>query len=198
MDNRAISKARNRVRAAGRALERIAQAKNHEEFSDHWYAFLSAWKNVYTSLNKGTKGFPRSAQWFGAKQQQRKDDPLLQYLFQSRDDDEHGLEPVLTHVRGSLGIGVRENGFSSGVVTKSLVINGDGISMDLESPDGKPILIRQRPPETRLVPVRGRGKILYYPPGEHLGRRLPDTKPLTVAGLGLAYVEALVIEAGAL
>jgi hypothetical protein len=49
-----------------------------------------------------------------------------------------------------------------------------------------------------LVPVHDSAGDWFDPPMQHLGADLPDPSAIAVAGLGLAYLEALIAEAEAL
>lgn len=166
-----------------------------ETFTDLWYTFLTATKNIYTAIKNGSKS-AQDRQWFGAKDAERRNDELLQYLFQARDDDEHGLDMGAEHVRGSIGIGARREGFATGVRINFLRIDGRGNAFaNLESIDGLPIAIEQRPPHIALRPVTGRGPVVYAPPTKHKGHEIDGRYPEPVARLALAYFEELVGEA---
>lgn len=191
MDKAAVIKAEGRLRLATKHANAISACKSHDEFADTWYQFLVTYKNVYTALEQGAKASPQSRQWFGAKKIERRDDPLLQYLFQARHADEHGIESVTQFVPGSVAIGVRKPGFSG-----SVRINGSlETGMLVESMDGKPVLVEHTNPHSRLVAVTGRGPVVYPVPVEHQGKPLPDPFPATLAGLAVAYLSALVEDA---
>jgi hypothetical protein len=196
MDPKAISKAKARLRVAEKAIADLRKCKSHEEFSDIWYTFLGAAKNVYTKLEQGAKASPQSRQWFGGKKTFRKSDELLQYLFQARDDDEHGIGEVLALQPGARFIGVAKPGFSNRM---SLHISTDSKGAatlhSAESHDGKPILIETVGPHTVLTAVTGRGNVQYPPPTTHLGIALADNKPIPVAELALTYLTSLVADA---
>ena len=198
MDSKLVSKAQSRLRIAGKALDDLRAATNHQDFADTWYTFLAAAKNVYTSLEHASKDTPQCRQWFGSIKAQRKSDELLQYLFQARDDEEHGVESATELQPGSLSIGVSKPGFSGAMHIRSMSIDGEGrlASLDATSLDGKPILVESTPSRTVLKAVTGRGNIKYDPPTSHLGNSLPDSNPISVAELGLAYLSGLVEEAG--
>jgi hypothetical protein len=196
MDPRAISKAHSRLRLVEKSITELELCKSHQEFEEAWYTFLVAAKNVYTTLEQGAKVSPQARQWFGGKKQQRKDDPLLQYLFQARDDDEHGLEPVTKHQPGNIKIGVSKPGYASGIMGGSILIQNGNVTMrDVQSTDGKPILVEVEPAHSQLAPVTGRGNIIYPPPTEHMGHKLESNLPIPVAKLALSYLKALVSEA---
>ena len=166
MDPKAIAKAKSRLRVAERAVAELADCHDFETFNDIWYTFLVSSKNIYTVLEQGSKSSPQSRQWFGAVTGFRKDDELLQYLFEARNDDEHGLENSAEHVPGSLAIGVRREGFSSGVILNGTI--GPGGSLHVQSTDGKPVLIKQTLPHVRLISIAARGGRTIDPPKTHL------------------------------
>ncbi len=196
MDPKAIAKAKSRLRLAEKSVRELAACQNHQDFSDQWYGFLVAAKNVYTSLEQGSKVSPPARQWYGGKKQERRDDPLLQYLFQARDDDEHGLEPVTEFDPGGIGIQVNKPGFSQGMLIERLTVMDDGeIQLKAKSLDGKPILIEQTLPHTKLAVVTGRGGVKYQPPTGHLGKALESGLPLPVAELAVQYLTRLISEA---
>lgn len=196
MDPRSLTKARGRLRLVEKSISELEACKSHQEFEDTWYSFLVAAKNVYTTLEQGSKVSPQARQWFGGKKQQRKDDPLLQYLFQARDDDEHGLEPVTKLQPANIRIGANKPGFASGIRGGSIQIRNGKVVMDgVESTDGKPILIEVTPSHTGLAEVTGRGNIKYAPPTEHMGKKLESNMPIPVAKIALAYLATLVNEA---
>lgn len=193
MDRKAVTKAESRLNTATQLLAELRQCKNYADFCSKWYLFLVSAKNVYTSLEKGARENAKTRQWwFAEKKSERHDDPLLQYLFQARDDDEHGLEPVTAYDPGGLAVGVRKEGFSNAVGLTMV----DG-KMTVTSLDGLPVLVKREPPRVRLIEVTGRGGIKYTPPKFHLGQPIDDPAPLHVAELAVAYLTGLLEDARA-
>lgn len=193
MDKKAVDKARSRLRVAIKANEDLGVCKNHDEFTDTWYTFLTAAKNIYTVLEQGAKVSPQSRQWFGARAAERRADDLLQYTYEARNDDEHGLEPISKHVPGSLDIGVSRPGFSNSIRLNGTL--GHGGTMVVESLDGKPVLIEQTMPHVQLTSIRARGGRVLAPPTTHLGNKLPDSSPKTVADAAIGYLSGMVDDA---
>ena len=193
MDSKAVAKAHGRLRVATQQLENAAKAEWFEEFADSWYLFLVAAKNVYTTLEQGAKASAQSRQWFGARKNERKSDPLLQYLFQARDDDEHGLAHVLKLEPGHWRLGA-EGGM---IVDRAVIEYGELVEFKGRSKTGVPITYQETPPHPKLAAVTGRGNVTYHPPTEHKGQPLNDTLPLAVGRLGLAYLSDLIQDAGA-
>lgn len=95
MDPKAIAKAELRFAKATSCLAEIQKPPStYKDFLHIWTDFLLALNAVYTSLEQGAKSSPQSRQWFGGKKRERRQDPLLRYLHQARNADEHGLAPV--------------------------------------------------------------------------------------------------------
>lgn len=120
----------------------------------------------------------------------------MQYLFQARDDDEHGLGEVVTFHPGHTAVGVAHPDFSRNFRLSNIRMEAGKVDIEkMESLDGKPILIKQIMPHTRLNRVAGRGSVYYDPPTSHLGEPIANSMPLTVANLAVAYLKALVCSA---
>jgi hypothetical protein len=194
MKPEAIGIARSRLRTASRALDALRAAEHKpEEFADHWFVFLTSWKNIYTVLEQGSKSSAQSRQWFGGKKADRKADPLLQYLFEARNDDSYGLTNSVHHTGGGYLMRATKD-----ITQMQVRLNTATGEMEAVGPDGEPVaaLIQHtgRGPELRTVDARGDRKI--EPPIEHLGQRI-DIRPIPVAELALTYAESLVAEAEA-
>ena len=197
MDPLAITKARSRLLTAKSALGDLPTCRDYNLFAARWYVFLVAFKGVYTLLERGAKTSPQSRQWFGAKIQERRSDPLLQYIYQARDDDEHGLNPVTTRVPSRLSIGGR--GPDHTLQFDVTGPEGLGGALEVTGGDGKPVLFEYTPAHAQLIRVRGRDeKNTYEPPEEHLGVKLASNLPAAVGELAAAYLEEMITEAGTL
>lgn len=205
MDPKALFKARSRLRVAHDAIVRLSQARSHEEFADIWYTVLSASKNVWTALEGGAKGNPQSMQWLGGKKRERRGDELLQYMFEARNDDEHGLEPgveVATVTRRqtesfNLPNGTKKVAFSIDKDTMAITMlfhtaSGATIRQPLETIEEEVL-----PPRPMLMPVKVWDGKSLEPPSRHLGRIIGSEGdlPEEVARLNLTYLERLVTEA---
>ncbi|MDR7116816.1 hypothetical protein [Caulobacter sp. BE254] len=198
MDKRAIVKAASRLRVAEKAAAELAECKTHEAFTDTWYTFLTASKNVYTILEQGAKTDPRSRQWYGGVAAERRGDDLLQYIYEARNDDEHGLEEMSEAVPGSLSVGVTKPGFSNRIRLDGTLGGPPGTALTITPLDGLPILSKVTSPHIRLRNVKARGNRVLAPPASHLGRPLQNASPLGVAEATIAYLGALIGRADAL
>lgn len=198
MDRRAVIKAKQRLQMVEQIIERMQACANFEEFDAVWYQFLTAAKNIYTVLEIGSKVSPRSRQWFGSIVSQRRKDPLLQYVFQARNDTEHGLEPILSIVQQAMGVTVAYSGsdfsveFNMRVDEKGKLFVED-ISSDSREPAAQFEIIG-----IKLADVHDRANTTYAPPRHHLGLALSGNSPTIVAVLTHEYLSKIVVSAEAL
>ena len=208
MDLKALQKANARLRTARKHAEAIPEYKLYSDLSDGWSVFLHAAKGIYTALEQGVKNSPQERQWFGAKNRERREDELLRYVTEARNDDEHGIEQVIEYVPGSASLGIASPGSSSFLMDENgntfvncgTAIRIDGITSQtrlpkLRSLDGKPVKSVIKQPTARLVEVTDRSGLKYPPPAKHLGQVIPDPTPKIVADLMVSYLEKMVAEA---
>lgn len=196
MKKAAIDKSEIRVKRAEAALERIAAAPDFNSFSEAWTDFLLASVSILSILEKGSQVNPTSKQWYYSTKKAGRKDPLVRYIVQARNADEHGIEAVVTHVPGGLGIG--KNGESVHIERMSSDENGN-MTIHLRPVDGKLPTVEVRNAHPKLVTVYDdRFGDAFDPPAEHLGHPLPDTSPYTVASKMMAYLEQVMTEARSL
>lgn len=183
----AIDKAAHIVNAATDALTRAQTATGYDQFSRFWSEFLTAYTRFYNALDAGKVVSPRSEKWVKQKKAERKDNSLLQYLFQARNADEHGLEPVVIRQAPSLTVGHGNN-----IYIENLVVRHGEIINLKGTEDGKPITVRHHPEGARLVSVTNRG-ISYTPPEEFARLRRFDEIASEVFPV-ISYMKGLVDE----
>jgi hypothetical protein len=123
----------------------------------------------------------------GGKNRERRQDPLLHYLLQARNSDEHGLEPVAEIVEGSLTLRARGVG-QGGVHIRSIVLTGDRVAIDADHPERLSVEII--PTTARLIRVYDDRNNTWYDP--------PVRDPIEAASLALEPLEGLVSEAESL
>ena len=191
MNPEALPILQSRLRICRSSLSDLREASSIEDFGDHWHVFLVAWKGIYTALEQGSKGSPQSRQWFGRKKAERKSDPLLQYLFEARNDESHGLKRSVRHTQG--GTKFRA---TTDITEMRAIFSPSGQVLKVVDVEGKEAaeLIQTTGPGPELVPVTARGGVVYNPPHIHQGQQV-DIRPLQIAELALTYHKALVAEA---
>jgi hypothetical protein len=150
--------------------------ENLNEARRFWSAFLTHANRVFSKLQQGSK-IGSSQPWYGGIIRERRTDPLLQYIHQARDADEHGdvllgQDTVVRHVAPGVRI----------LVTHDAIATGGpplGSFMDL--------------PVLSLLPVKTRSGT-YPPPTSHLGQPIYPSIQV-VASATLAYLVQIMAEA---
>lgn len=196
----ALKRAEARFRIAHKALERMKDAKTFEDLEDDWFVFLRAWKAIYTMLQEGANGFPRSEMWFGQQNAFRRKDQLLQYLYQARNDDEHGLVDTTKRRAPSASWGHRIGAGPVHITNLHIRGNGGGLpTITYGTATGVDPSWRFIPGKVFLVPVKDRNAKVYNPPRKHLGiDYVNGLNPTAVAESGLRYTAHLLEEVRAL
>lgn len=181
MEVQSILKAGRRLEAARRQLESARNVENYEDFEQAWYFFLVAAKSVQKLLQKGSRSDPRSRQWFGGKITDRKANPFLQYFYQARDDDEHGLG----RVTGPWGM---------------TIVPGENATLEMRNGvlGHRMVIPHDTPMRTFgiLQAVEGRGGRIYPPPSDsELGCPRREEAPIKAGERLIGYLETLLEEA---
>ena len=187
-----MERAKDRLRIAQKASDEIAAAASYANLCDSWYIFLAAYKGIYTSLEQAAKGDVAATTWYAQRKAEQKSDDLLRYIFQARNDQEHGLGRSVLDTDHSYVFSIPDSDVENRQV--QLKTEADG-SMTIFRPDGGPIeLVRSFPSFGTLLAVRNRG-IEYLPPGRHLGVPIGDLSPKTAAALAVDYAKGMVADA---
>lgn len=192
--DRDLRKPRNRHRRAQQAWVSLALAGTFDEFEDAWEYFLAECNGVFDLIESAARGHQSTKSWFGVKKKERQRDPLLCYLWNARNSNEHSVRDTAEWSEGAIKIGAFGPGNS-----RSFSINGsleEGLTV--RSNDGLPVAIDIQAPGVVLLSVRDIHGKEHLPPTEHLGSPLVDPTPLGIASAGLRYCEALLAESSSL
>lgn len=191
MDPQAIYVALSRIRVAERAIESL-RTSTGQDFQDHWFVFLTAFKSVYTALQEGAKGRPKSLQWMGGRNRERRNNRLLQYLYVARNDEEHGLNLSVMEALG--GIIVETDGTTADDPVV-VWLNPETGRVEAYRESGQPVtVLLQHGPGPLLRAVKDRdGTVVQPPPDPKSGEAL--CLPVTAAEVGLSHIRSLVEEA---
>lgn len=180
----AIDKARERLRRAATAIADIERANTQHAFRDAWESYLISIKAIGEVLQTGARGDKPSEKALAALWDDVRADPLLGYLIEARNVEEHGLERSANYESASLMIG------GPG---ESVMLNGTlGGGMMVTPMYGSKVTIIQAPQATRLLPVIDRRGKEWPVPTEHLGKPVADPSPTAVARLGLTHFTMIV------
>lgn len=189
MDKIAVVAARECLDRAKEALTTMVVADGFDKLEKAWTDFLTMANRIYTKLEQGSKASGKSRGWYGQKRGERRKDPLLSYIKNARDADEHGLQRI-TKRRGP-GLGITS---TTGTLTldKPMVVSNTTAGSIVSFPDGLPpeeLIVKFFPASVRLVEVTNHGD-KYQPPG--------DTDPISVSKKAVTHFEVLIAEADAL
>jgi hypothetical protein len=191
-----LEQARERLELAEMNFEMIRKAENYKQFRLAWTQFLLALNAVYSKLEQGVKGNSKCEAWWGVLKNTRRKDPLLQYLHQARNADEHGIQQISYEDPASFGVGKPDEPIN--YLRIQSTVDETTIEMH-QNDDGTFPTIFAIPWSAQLVPVTdSRFGDTYTPVPKHLGGNLPDTKPETFAEAGLEFTRKALDEAAAL
>ena len=185
MNPQAINKASKRLEKAKEAYKKLQHSTNFREFESAWIDFLLAVNGVHTAIKAGRSTSPKNRQWCGMQAAAARKDQLLRYLHHARNEDEHGLEPILAYVDGRTTFAG-----TGGLHIKNLVIRRGVI----ETADMRPvtkggvITVTAIPAHAKLLPVKdSRDGNVYDVPMEHLSKPILDQSPVGCAALAIDY-----------
>ena len=187
----AVRQAWERLHRAEAAYQRLCSAISIGQAEAAWSEFLTAASAIYSKLETGSKGHPKSEPWFGRIKNERKFDPLLSYIHHARNSDEHGIEQITDGEDGTVTITARGS--------VHLNMGQDGKPIDPNGPFAVPtnaesaVILDIVPPKLRLVPVfDNRFKDTFDVPAEHMGLPLVDQSPIAVSALGIRYLNRII------
>lgn len=177
------------MRGANRALDQMRAARNFEEFEDAWQDFLGCLEKSWTKTERACQAFHNRFQpWQGRFKKRRKDDPLLRYLKHARNADEHTLQEIVEHHPGYRTI---NPAYGNSLYIEHMELR-DGQIVSYSG--DKPLIVRDYPARLELRRFQDSGA-LYEPPAYHLGRRLQQRDPISVAESGLRFYTRFVEQA---
>ena len=138
------------LKAAGVALERalqahleMAKATSLEKLELSWSDFLTSSQRIYSKLSAGSKKNINSKLWMADKKQFQEKDPLLKYLLEARNTDEHYFTEV-----------IQTNGVHLIIGSPGKTVSPEGPFVARELGDG--IVVTKTDLVVKLVPVKGR------------------------------------------
>ena len=188
----------HRVKAFA-AIDRLADAPDFAAFETAWGEFLAEFGRFLSKLATGSKDNPQSRQWYGNLKKWCRKDPLVQYLYQARNEAEHGLEDVTERTGDGL---VVTNAKPGETYTMTATVKADGkggvylANMRADGPgEFKEALVN---PRIVLARVYDKFSKHYDPPASHKGQSLADNSPITVAGLAAVFMLDTLKDASAL
>lgn len=171
------------------ALQAMEVSEDLEAFERHWQDFLHRLERVWIKCKAQYKSSSRWQGWSGQIVGLRRNDPLLSYLKNARDADQHTLSAITARSPSELTL--TAGGPQGRALIKRLTIDRDG-QLAMEG-DGE-LNVVFRPEQTRLMPVVNRGRP-YPVPRSHLGRPINPEDVLAVADAGFSFYANLLNQA---
>lgn len=172
------------------SLAALTKSDVPEEQAAHWSDFLT---QIDRTWNKCEAHFKKSPKWHGWASKWgklRTADPLLLYLRQARNVDEHTTDPIHEKRPGGVGIGPAKG--DSLYVHEMRIENGQITKLHTDVPVKFTIFSGQAGP----VPVKNRG-VTYSVPDSHLGKKVDSPDFKTLASLAYDFYKSALTEAEA-
>lgn len=187
--SRAFRHAKNEIRAAQEALQRMRTARDFDGFEIAWRDLLAALEKAWVKVERVCKSVPGFQQWQRSYKSLRDTDELLRYVYHARHLDQHTVHEVMTHTSGSMALTMSRP--NEPLHIKRLIVQP---GQPLEYEGSQPLVQTVTPPRVDLAPVNNRGT-LYPVPRIHLGKVLITPDPIAVAELSLQFYARIVDEA---
>lgn len=146
-----------------------------------WSAFVIEINRAWSRL-AGVMTGGKYAGMFGKLRQQRKLDPLLQYLHQSRHALEHGNGALM---QVTAEVAEDQSGTPPFTILAIKGVDEFGEPWTQEFDPGN--MIKLGPHTATLIPVTNSG-VTYAPPTHHLGEALVDCSPAVIANLAYLHL----------
>lgn len=184
-------KARTRFRRAYKSFVAAQRADTFKEFEDAWDDFLIHSDTVFEQIKATCAKDQKLLTWHGERQAVRRKDPLLKYLWEARNANEHSVQTVSSFRDAEYAILPPRDGSP---FTLNGVIGGPNTNFTLTSHGAEPPRVWINQPTVIVLPVRARDGQIYNPPTTHLGERLAEGSPLEIAYKALKFMDKLITE----
>lgn len=169
MDKKAVELARVDFDRAFQSITDLGHSEHFAEIERHWSAFLVSAARIYTRLEQGAKTPPKSYAWWSRKLHDRRNEPLLCYIWHARNADEHGLQKVTNKHPGEFKLVRPAGNLAYGEIQVVY-------------------------PHIQLVEVVDRGK-RYPVPHTHRGSEIHNPGPHNLGLFALMELEKMLVEA---
>ncbi len=172
-----LSFSEKELKKAKKSLKIMKEIKSKEdknlliEFESNWIDFLINLEKIWKKSELECKHFSTFQPWQGKYTSERRKDPLLKYLKNARDADQHSIQSITIEKDYEIEIISPSEG--------STFIEGENIEIkvDIKNPRIEPETFKNF-------------DVLYAPPLEHLGEKLINPNdPIEIAELGIRYYE---------
>lgn len=166
---------------AKRRFEEISNVEIIFEVIPPWTAWVIDVNRVWSRLGE-VMATGKYAAMYGRLKKERKDDPLLRYVYQSRHHAEHRSDPLAEITCQLEAMGAPIEGF------EFYPIVTDNFGVTQRSGGGPARAQKMTNLEFKFLPVVNEG-VIFDPPLTHLGRPLTDHTPSEYSTLVMAYLD---------
>ncbi len=182
--------AKGRLNRSKEKLEQMIKDRSFsfEEFEASWEDFLNLLNTIFSKLEQGAKADSKSKAWYDKIKHERRTDPLLSYVQQARNSEEH----TLIGTTDKTGFRIEAVGKGAKVVRSGHKDNRLEVIAPANAKAGEE-LFRIHAPGIYLVDVTcQRSKKRFPVPTSHLDTELYQNDPISVASLAINYAEEMI------
>jgi hypothetical protein len=172
-----LKHSKKELKLAKDSLESMKKAENIKDFEKNWKNFLNYLEKVWKKAERECQSFRNKFEpWQSNFKNERKEDPLLQYLKNARDADEHTIEEFIEKSPQHILI-------TSLPKEKSFIVHDSKVTYEVTSG------VQFYPEKIVATSFTNSGK-LFYPPCTHLGKQVNEpNNPILLAELGSEFYE---------
>lgn len=166
-------------------VDLMASASNLEEYEECWKEFLHKLDRGFNKLKELYKNDKRAKRIIDSINTARNSDPLISYLMQARNSDEHSVREITDRVLGYTKV---TGGFGGGKIIRGIIKGG--MAPNTLVTEGN-LDIEFKIDCLRIVSVTNYGQ-QYDPPNLCAGKAIATQAPHIIAEIGLDfYVEKI-------
>jgi hypothetical protein len=159
------------------------------EFKENWKEYLHCLERVWNKSASQYGRHPSWNGWAGRFRTSRSQDPLLAYLKNARDVDQHTIQAISQRTAG--GVGIKPAQGNSLYIKEMMIQEG---KMWIRSPQKLKIVFI--PAKTKLLPIENR-RVKYSVPTSHLGMPVDSENVIEIAEKGYLFYASFLNEADA-
>lgn len=180
----------NELTLAKESVQRMSNAQSFEELEQGWTALLTHLDRVWNKAEDHHRKSPKWKNWQAKYVNLRRTDPLLSYLINARNVNEHSIADITQRHAG--GVAFRSANPDEPLILKNFKVE-NGV-MSVESAENAIVHFIAAGVQPLAVANRGR---TYNPPTEHLGNPIDAVNAVGIATAGAAFYEQFLTDAEA-
>jgi hypothetical protein len=158
----------------------MKESKNFNDYKKNWRDFLQYLERCWLKAERECQSFKNKFEpWQGTFKNLRKNDPLLKYLKNSRDVDQHSIQEIVEKIPGSTSgyfIDSEGNRKYEGRIDNLVIENGQIVQYE-----GDPMALVFSPSRVEVKPVTN-AEVVYTIPTYHRCKTITkNTDPIILA-----------------